>query len=91
MPARAGSLPGGLSFEGPAELMEILRRHKREDFCRCLTKKMLTYALGRELRPSDKPAIDRIVRHVHADHGRLSTVVLEIVKSHPFRHKANQP
>ena len=39
---------------------------------------------------TDKPSIDAITRRVVADHGRFSTVVVEIAKSIPFRHKTGQ-
>ena len=32
---------------------------KEETFVRCLTKKLLTYAIGRQLNGGDRPAIDR--------------------------------
>jgi len=51
---------------------------------------LLAYALGRELKVTDKPAVDRITREVMADHGRFSTVVVEIAKSIPFLHKTSQ-
>ena len=44
----SGVLPNGQSFQGPAELKAILRG-KKDQFSRCLTEKMLTYALGRGL------------------------------------------
>ena len=31
---------------------------------RCLTEKMLTYAIGRELEPGDRPAIDSILKTI---------------------------
>jgi hypothetical protein len=42
------------------------------------------------LKVTDKPAIDRIASQVLTDHGRFSTVVVEIVRSVPFRHKTGQ-
>ena len=57
---------------------------------RGFSEHLLSYALGRELKVTDKPAIDRITRKVMEDHGRFSTVVVEIAKSLPFRNKTNQ-
>ena len=57
---------------------------------RAFTEHLLSYALGRDLKITDKPAVDRITRRVQADHGRFSTVVVEIAKSIPFRHKTAQ-
>ncbi len=42
----SGTLPEGQSFNGPDELRKVLAARKG-DFLRCLTEKMMTYALGR--------------------------------------------
>ena len=49
----SGTLPSGESFRGPGELKAILKAH-RSEFTRCLTEKMLTYALGRGLEEYDR-------------------------------------
>jgi mono/diheme cytochrome c family protein len=80
----SGTLPGGRSFRGPAELKKILQQ-KKDLFARCLSEKMLTYALGRGLEPYDRPAVDRIVASLAKEDYRFSTLVREIVRSDPFR------
>ena len=59
------TLPDGTSFEGIAELKQILGDRKR-NFARCLTEKMLIYALGRGLEYYDQPIIERIVTQLEA-------------------------
>ncbi len=49
-----GRLPGGRSFQGPDGLKAALSR-RRDAFTRCLTEKMLTYALGAGSRPRRPP------------------------------------
>ena len=44
----SGELPGGAKFNGPLGLAKVLDK-RRGEFVRCLTEKMLTFALGREL------------------------------------------
>jgi hypothetical protein len=80
----SGVLPGGRSFRGPEDLKGILKE-KKDLFSRCLTEKLLTYALGRGLEYYDRPAVDRIVSALARDGYRFSTLVLEIVRSDPFR------
>ena len=80
----SGVLPDGQSFRGPAELKKILLGRK-DDFCRCLTEKIMTYAVGRGMEPEDKCVLDRITRTAAADHYKLSRIVLETVKSEPFQ------
>jgi hypothetical protein len=82
----SGDLPSGESFKTPRELRAILVAHN-DEFIRCLTEKMLTYALGRGLEYYDKCATDRIAAAVHkADH-RFSTLIEEIVMSVPFQKR----
>ena len=52
-------VPGtDLRFDGPAELAEALQKDPR--FARCLTRKLLTYALGRGMEAADAPALDHL-------------------------------
>lgn len=81
----SGKLSTGESFNGPAELAHLLLTQKRDDFVHCLTEKMLTYALGRGLEYYDKCAVDQITKRLTRDHYRFNTLILEIVKSTPFR------
>ncbi len=80
----SATLPDGRSFKGPDELKAILKG-KKELFARCLTEKMLTYALGRGLEPFDRPAVDRIVAALARSDYKFSTLVTEIARSDPFR------
>jgi hypothetical protein len=82
----SAKLPTGESFNGPAELKAILTDHKSQ-FVRCLSEKMLTYALGRGLEDYDACTVEEIVKGVSEDHYRFGRMVLEIVKSDPFRKR----
>ncbi len=79
----SGTLPSGQSFRGPTELKSILKGRPRE-FARCLTEKMLTYALGRGLEESDHCAVDRIVKDLEANGYRSGMLLRGIVTSEPF-------
>jgi hypothetical protein len=81
-----GILPDGRTFDGPAGLRALLLE-RRGAFARCLTEKMLTYALGRGLDRADRRAVTDIARKV-ADNGyRFSALVLAIVHSDPFQNR----
>jgi mono/diheme cytochrome c family protein len=82
----AGELPDGRKFNGPVELKAILRQREK-DFSRCLTEKMLTYALGRGLEYYDKCAVDDIVAALAKDGYKFSTLVVEIARSDPFQKR----
>jgi mono/diheme cytochrome c family protein len=81
-----GAFPDGTTFSGPAGLKDVLLA-KRREFCRCLTEKMMTYALGRGLEPTDRPTIERIVDRLEAEDHRVSAVVAGIVASDAFRQR----
>ena len=83
----AGELPGGQKFNGPSDLKALLRNRSPEKFARCLTEKMLTYALGRGLEPFDKRAVDLITQNLAANQYKFSALILEIVKSDPFQKR----
>jgi hypothetical protein len=80
----SGELPGNVKFTGPAELKAVLLA-KKDLFARCLTEKMLTYALGRGLEFYDRRAVDAITAQVAKADYRFSALVTEIVRSDPFR------
>ena len=80
----SGELPDGKTFKGPDGLKQILRQNNSL-FSRCLSEKMLTYALGRGLEPYDRRAVDKIVQAVANDDYRFATLISEIVKSDVFQ------
>ncbi len=84
-----GDLPDGSSFEGPVELIQILEK-RPDEFTRCIAEKMLTFALGRGLEWYDRCTIDEIVAAVRRDDYRLSRVIVEIVRSDPFRRRRGE-
>jgi hypothetical protein len=82
----SGTLPSGESFRGPKELRGMLKAHT-PDFARCLTEKLLTYALGRGLEEYDRCAVEQIVKSLESSRYRFSALVLGIVKSDPFQKR----
>jgi hypothetical protein len=82
----SGTLSDGSRFSGPAELKQLVVGKRRDDFVRCLTQHMLTYALGRKLEHYDLGTIHQIARRVADDDDRLSRMVVEIVSSYSFRY-----
>ena len=85
----SGELLGKLKFGDVVELKDELLKHP-ELFMRSFSEHMLSYALGRELKLTDEPAIDRILERVLNTHGQFTTVVREIVQSRAFRYHADE-
>jgi Protein of unknown function (DUF1585)/Protein of unknown function (DUF1588) len=86
----SGVLPSGESFSTPAQLRQIIKG-MLPDFARCLTEKMLTYALGRGLQSYDKPTVRTISKRLAASGYGLQTLVQEVVNSVPFRSRRAEP
>ena len=79
----SGTLPSGESFNGPLEMIRIVRDRKQKYF-RTVTEKMLTYAVGRGMQYYDKCAVDECIRHMESREYRFSSLVESIVLSDPF-------
>ena len=80
----SGKLPDGRAFAGPAQLKAVLKAD-RERYVRNLAAKLLTYGLGRGLEFYDEPALDKMVASAAKGQNRVSTLVLGVVMSDPFR------
>lgn len=79
----SGSLPSGEKFDGPLQLIGIVR-NSREKFFRTLTEKMLTYAIGRGTEFYDKCTVDESQKLLKSRNYRFSALVEGIVLSDPF-------
>ncbi|MBL6723577.1 MAG: DUF1592 domain-containing protein [Rubripirellula sp.] len=80
----SGQLPGNKQFEGASELMAILAQEKKEAFARCLTEKILTYALGRGLVSFDRCVVNDAVSELERNDYRFSALVAAVVTSDAF-------
>lgn len=81
-----GELTPGKKFSGARDLKEILKS-QRDLFVRCVTDRMLTYALGRGLEEYDECTVDRIATAVAKNEYKFSSLVIEIAKSDAFQKK----
>lgn len=80
-----GHFADGRAFEGPLELKERLLE-RPELFARAFVEKMLSYALTRKLSARDDPIVTDILHATEDERYRFHDIVLEIVKSEPFRN-----
>jgi hypothetical protein len=86
----SGALVSGESFNGATDLSRLLLKKKREEFVRCLSERMLTYALGRGLEFYDKCALDQITKGVARKNYKFSALVTGIVKTVPFQQRRGE-
>ncbi len=82
----AGVLSDGQKFKDITGFKTLLAQSE-DQFARCLTEKMLSYALGRALTAADRPHVDRIIKETKARGYGFQDLVLLVVQSEPFDAK----
>ncbi|MFT6619564.1 MAG: hypothetical protein ACJASX_002464 [Limisphaerales bacterium] len=82
-----GQLMTGERFTDAKNLGKVLATERKVDFYRCLTEKLLTYALGRGMEYYDTPTIDRIVERLERDGGKMRSLIYGVVASAPFQKR----
>jgi hypothetical protein len=81
-----GDFYDGTAISTPAELSAALLK-RPEALVRNFTENLLAYALGRRAEYYDQPAIRAITRAGAANGHRMSTYVIGVIMSDPFRMK----
>lgn len=81
----AGTLVRGQAFKDMTELRGILARDMADDFSRNLAENLLTFALGRGLEHSDKPAVKEIIRRTKEGEYKFHSMILAVIESVPFQ------
>jgi hypothetical protein len=79
----SGKLPNGKTFSSPSEFKKLVIEEKTT-FVRCLTKKLLTYAIGRKLNSGDRNTVDSIVAEMTRSGKGLRDLIKMIVLSETF-------
>lgn len=80
-----GKLLTGQTFNGAKELRKVLVEARKNEFTKCLTENMLTYALGRGLDYPDKPFVKEIVKQSASSGYKFQDIVLGVIQSPPFQ------
>jgi hypothetical protein len=80
----AGQLADGSEVNGVVSLRNAILA-RPEVFASTVTEKLMIYALGRGLNPSDMPAVRQIVRQAARQNYRLGSLIMGVVESVPFR------
>ena len=82
-----GKLPDGTSFRGLTGLSRTLVSERSSDLAEQLTRKMLAYALGRQLEYYDEATVRELTMELEADGRKLQTLIHAIVRSDSFQKK----
>ena len=78
-------LEDGTEIDGIEGLRKYLLTKRRNDVVRQFCRKLLGFALGREVQLSDEPLLDRMVKRLSENQYRFHIAVEEIVLSDQFR------
>jgi hypothetical protein len=79
-----GVLADGSKVNGPVALRNVILS-RPEAFATTLTERIMTYALGRGVEPSDMAVIRRIVKNSAQRNYALQSIISGIVESAPFQ------
>jgi hypothetical protein len=80
----SGQLADGTKVNGAESLRRALLT-RSDVFVTVLAEKLLTYAVGRPMRPEDMPAVRTVVRGAAPGGHRFSSLILEVVKTPQFQ------
>ena len=83
----SATFPGGATGAGIEGLRAYVRAHRQDDFVDNLSRKLLSYALGRSLMLSDDIAVDAMRAKLVKDAYRFDSLIESIVTSSQFRNK----
>jgi hypothetical protein len=87
----SATLPDGTAIRGLDGLRTYLLEERGDTFVRYFCRKLLGYALGREVQLSDEPLLDELMIRLKGDDYRVRTVVETIVVSRQFREIRSAP
>ena len=83
----AAAFPDGKDRDGLAGLRGYLRDRRQDDFVSNLCSKLLSYALGRSLQPSDRATLEAMRARLAAENFAFGSLVDVIVTSPQFLNK----
>jgi hypothetical protein len=86
----SGKMVTGETFTDFTGMQSVLASRK-DKFYRCITEKLMTYALGRGLEPSDAPTVDAITDRLLKDGGKFSTLLTSVIESPAFQMRRSDP
>ncbi|MCP5144556.1 MAG: DUF1592 domain-containing protein [Gammaproteobacteria bacterium] len=80
------TMSSGVQIDGPVQLREFILGHK-DQFPTTVTKRLMMYALNREIEYFDMPLVRQIVRKSAGENYSFASIVTGIVTSDAFRRQ----
>ena len=85
----SATFPGGYEGSGLRGVQAYIKEKRQDDYLDNLSRKLLSYALGRTLILSDDPVVEKMKARLTADGYRFDSLVETIVSSPQFLNKRN--
>jgi hypothetical protein len=76
------TLMDGTAIDGLGDLRDYILKHRKQDFLKQFSRKLLGYSLGRSVQLSDQPLLEAMIQ---ARQHRIADLVELIVRSRQFR------
>jgi hypothetical protein len=83
----SATFPGGMTGTGLDGLRAYVRAHRQQDFVDNVSRKLLSFALGRSLMLSDDILVDSMRAKLIKDSYRFDSLIEGVVTSSQFRNK----
>lgn len=83
--AARARLPHGPEVDGIRQLKNYLLEHRKQDIAENLIRRLLSYAIGRELSWRDRFAVEALVTHSNKHGNKLQDMIVLICQSETFR------
>jgi Protein of unknown function (DUF1592)/Protein of unknown function (DUF1588)/Protein of unknown function (DUF1587)/Protein of unknown function (DUF1595)/Protein of unknown function (DUF1585)/Cytochrome C oxidase, cbb3-type, subunit III len=87
----AGELTSGEKFSSIDELKKVLVGHHQSEIFRCISEKLMTYALGRAVAYGDSHTLDYLVDELESSDGAAQTLIYGIIRSNAFQRVRKAP
>jgi hypothetical protein len=78
------TFPGGYPGDGFRGVQAYIKEHRQNDYVANLSRKLLSYALGRSLQLSDEPVVEKMEARLTSNGYRFDSLVETIVTSPQF-------
>ena len=77
-------LPNGPVIDGVSELKRYLLEYRHDDIANNVTRRLLSYSLGRELQYRDRFVVEQLLRDTAANGYKLQDLIVSICQTDVF-------
>lgn len=79
----------GHKFTNFKDLQNLIAKEYRHKFIKCLTEKIMIYALARGMEFDDRISIMKIVEELKRPEAKYQDILIAVIKSTPFQYRLN--